>query len=103
MAGVNTWFDGDWSGDYAIELPADTPKREVALELACAFNGGTESDYTPEQIERLTNAVRYCPLFSVVARDREFLGDDVDWHSDASGKRVRQTWFMDASLDEEAI
>lgn len=112
MAGLELWHDDEFSGDYGVVLPADTPKREVALTFLTELNGGVEADYTDAEIQQVIDGLYFAPLFSVLAwQKREDLPDDCDWHTDGQGKRSKPTWwlrddalaFIDVHPPQEAI
>lgn len=90
----HVWYDPEGFDGYCIYAPEDQPRIAILAEIASGIDGITLEGFTLSEMDALTSALTFVPLRSVIASDRDQLGDDFDWHSEASGRRVRPCWSI---------
>lgn len=87
------------SGDDFI-FGCDAPRDADLSELMGAFldeEGFSLDVLTDDERLRLERCLIFAPLYSVVQRDDDEIGDEGDggWHTAATGKRRRDCWWVE--------
>ena len=87
-----------WENQCGAEAPPDVERRLVVAEWL--WDEGTNiADCTDAEVTGLVERMRFCRLYSVVKRDHEHLDPDDcgGFHSEGSGKRSMDAWFIDTA------
>lgn len=79
--------------------PRDIDVLEVVMVWLHEFEDLHLEDLRNEEVLLLAEATTFVPLFSVVKRDHDHIDPDDrgGWHSDGSGKRVKDAWFIESA------
>ena len=98
MSDPHVWNDPE-NSQWGIEAPKDADKRALLDEILNCVEGMTCADFANDAVERMSAALVYMPLYSVVKADHHHIDPDAcgGWHSEASGARVMPAWFVPSS------
>lgn len=79
---------------YGCLAPRDADRESVLDAILWEFEALQREDVPATHRMVLAAALEFIPVRSVVKSDWDELGDDCMWHTEASGKRVRDCWWL---------
>ena len=90
------------SGDFTkgLDAPSTTPV-DVVLQAFLGEESLPLDKLTPDERAEAEKHLTFLPQFSVLKRDWDDIGDygDSGWHTEGSGKRRRESWWVDYQFD----
>lgn len=94
-----------WEDGYGAEAPRDADKRQIIADWLWMAEGLEIDVLDGDAIARLESEMYFLVLHSVVKADVDFIDTDDcgGFHSEASGKRTKPAWFIDAHVLLAAI
>ena len=94
---MKPWPAGGDDFLFGCDAPLDADETE-RMKAFLWEEGYTLDVLTPDERLRLHSCLLFVPLYSVLKRDLDELGDEADpggWHTAGSGKRRRDCWWVE--------
>ena len=93
---------------WGMYAPEEAEAEKVLAVFIEEMAGLSLGDLSTDEVAEALESINFIPMRSVVARDHAFgdIPEDCEWHTEASGKRWRDTWWADrrfVDLVESAI